>query len=369
MSEAGYEVVVIAPHERDGKVNEIRTRAVPKPEHRLVRMTRTTWQIFRTALNEKPDICHFHDPELIPVGLLLRLLGKRVVYDAHEDVPKQIFSKHWISPILRRGVAQMAAVMEITAALVFDAIVAATPAIAKRFPSKKTVVVQNFPVVDKQPPAPVNSYASRPPVLAYVGVMTGIRGIKEMAQAIALVPARLRARLVLVGSFDPELEPEIQKMQTLDCVEVLGWQSEEGVRELLGQARAGLVLFHPVPNHMEAQPNKLFEYMHAGIPVVASDFPLWRDIVNGAACGLLVDPLDPKAIAYAIQWLLEHPTEADAMGARGKCAIQNKFNWNGEGEKLLGLYEAISGSARAGLQDSQNPSSCDIDKASSSSRA
>jgi glycosyltransferase involved in cell wall biosynthesis len=173
--------------------------------------------------------------------------------------------------------------------------------------------------------------------------MAMVRGIKELVHAMALIPESFGARLVLAGNFDPPaLEDEVKRIRGWERVDFLGWQSREGVAHILGCARIGLVLLHPRLNYLESYPVKLFEYMSAGIPVIASDFPLWRRIVQGAGCGLLADPLNPTGIAEAIQWLLEHEEEAQTMGVRGREAIHSRFNWNKESEKLLNLYRAIS---------------------------
>ena len=120
----------------------------------------------------------------------------------------------------------------------------------------------------------------------------------------------------------------------------------------MGRSRAGLVLFHPAPNHVTAQPNKLFEYMSQGVPVIASAFPLWREIIEGVGCGLTVDPEDPEAIAGAMARLLADPEESAKMGQRGQDAIDQRFNWPREAEKLVAVYDRLERSRnhrRSGL--------------------
>lgn len=340
--QAGYDVTLIAQHENDEVVDGVKIIALPKPRNRVARMLCLAWRAFCLARRERAAIYHFHDPELIPIGLLLKLRGRPVIYDVHEDVPKQILSKDWIPRPLRRLVAGATRVAEALASLVFDGIVAATPAIAKRFPPHKTVVVQNFPILKELVAPESTPYQNRPAKIIYIGGITAIRGIREMVQATSLVPESLNARLVLVGAFSPpSLEAEVRGLFGWERVEFVGWQDRASVARLLGEARAGLVVLHPRPNYLNAWPVKLFEYMSAGLPVIASDFPLWREIVNGVGCGLLVNPLDPKAIAKAIQYLLTHPEEAEEMGRRGQQAVQERYNWDTEKEKLLLLYRRL----------------------------
>jgi len=338
--QAGYNVVLIVAYDRDEVVEGVKIKSVPKRKNRWGRMFKTVLDIYKSALQEDAALYHFHDPELIPAGIMLRYKGKKVVYDAHEDLPRQVLTKPWINPLLRRVVSILAGVVENIGVRFFNGVVAVTPEIAERFPKNKTTVVHNYPILGELVAEDAVPYSKREPIAVYVGGITIIRGIKEMAEAVKLMPKDLDIKLVLAGSIT---EKDVKKVisDVDSSVNFVGWQSREQVAKLLGCSRIGLVLFHPAPNHVNALPNKLFEYMSAGLPVLASDFPLWRGIIDSIGCGLSVDPLDPKKISAAVQWMLEHPAESEEMGKRGQEAVYERFNWDKESGKLLSFYEKI----------------------------
>jgi len=343
LMETGYNVTLIAQHDNNEVADGVKIIALPKPKNRFVRIFGLTWRVFHLALQQKADVYHFHDPELIPVGLVLKALTRAtVIYDVHEDYPLQILSKGWLPHPLRPILGHLVAGFEGVAARAFDGIVAATPGIAQRFPIEKTAMVQNFPLLSEFATSPPVPYTRRPPWVVYVGGLAATRGVFEMVKAMSYLPTRLEAHLIWAGKFmPPERQAEVSALPGWERVRFLGWQTRPQVVELLNQARVGLVLLHPRPNYLNAYPVKMFEYMAAGVPVVASDFPLWRQIIEETGGGLVVDPLDPQAIAEAIAWLLEHPQEAAAMGERGRRAALEKYNWDQEAEKLLALYRRL----------------------------
>lgn len=346
LAQAGHKVVLIAPHSKDEIRDGISIKSVPRPKGRWRRLTRTMWQVFRAARRENGDVYHFHDSELLGVGLLLKLSGKKVIYDVHEDVPRQILINPLIPRELRRPLGAMAGVVEFIGALFFDRIVAATPTIARRFPAAKTVVVENFPLLDEFDPALGRSYGQRDAISIYVGIISIARGAKQMMEAVALLPQSLGARLLLVGKSSPaSVDTELREMPGAKRADIVSWQTRGNIANLLAEARIGLVVLHPTANYIYSYPVKLFEYMAMGIPVIASDFPLWREIIEGEQCGLLVDPLDPPAIAHAIEYLLTHPEEAEAMGQRGREAVEHRYNWKHAEAKLITLYAQLGEAA------------------------
>lgn len=320
----------------------------PTAVSRVGRMVESSQALFRRLLELRPDAIHFHDPELIPLGLAMRGRGTRVFYDVHEDLPRQVAYKGWIPRPIRPGVARATAMLEWVAAWSLSGIVAATPRIAARFPSEKTAVVRNFPIVTELDPSGGLPYGDRPPWFGYVGGLLGVRGAREMVDSMEALPNALgeaweggRPRLRMAGAFHPSgLEDEVRARVGWEHVDFLGWADRGQVRDLLARVRAGLVLLHPVENLLHAYPVKLFEYMAAGLPVIASDFPEWRSLLHGVDCARFVDPMDPVAIAGEMAWILAHPEEARAMGDRGRAAVLERLNWAKEATELEQLYRA-----------------------------
>lgn len=339
---SGYDVTLIARTETDCVKNGVKIIAVTQSGYgRLGRMLVSTYDVLRKAHQTRADLYHFHDPELMPVAALLRLTGAKIIYDVHEDTPRQILSKTWIPSPLRRPIAAALEVFEkMMISLAYTGVVAATPPIARRFPPDMTATVQNFPIPKELiAVGPATPMSQRQPHVVYAGGLTTVRGVCEMVSAMATVE-NVDARLILAGLFtEQNLERRARDLAGWNRVNHLGWLDRAEVANLLCQARAGLVVLHDIPNYIDSYPIKMFEYMSAGLPVIASDFPLWRSIIERARCGLLVDPKDPISIGNAINWILSHPEEAEAMGARGKVAVSETYNWAIEERKLLEIYK------------------------------
>ena len=321
-----------------GKVELI--SACKRSRGRLGRMTRDVWSAYICALGLKADLYHIHDPELLTAGYLLRLRGKKVIYDIHEDLPRQIFGKPYLRPYLRASISFFIERLENFFASRMSALVCATPSIESRFKAinKKTICVQNFPILGELDRK--IDWSKKRKEVCYVGGITEIRGIKEVIQAFTLLTNKIR--LKLIGNFDSmDLKARCKSMKAWKFVDEMGFLNRQEVAKVFETTCAGLVTFKALPNHINAQPNKMFEYMSAGLPVIASNFPAWKSIVEGHSCGICVNPDDPEAISKAVEYIVYHPKEAEEMGRRGQYAVQNYYNWQSEFQKLKALYKKL----------------------------
>ena len=342
LAKAGCDVSLVVA---DGKGNETRDGVaivdVGRPEGgRWTRMTATRNRVLRQAIKLDAQVYHFHDPELLPAGLALKKRGQAVVYDAHEMFPATVKTKPYFPWPMNFMAAWGFGSYEMYIAKRLTAAVAATPMIARRLRKVqcRTEVVANFPlrseIITELP-----SWDTRENATCYQGSISWGRGLREMVAGVN----HAGSRLLLAGLFSDEMDMEVAR-------QLSGWQSveEQGVlnrsalQGMMGRCRMGLVLLHPDLNYVNSQPVKLFEYMAAGIPVIASDFSYWRELIGRFDCCLFVDPLDVKAITTAISWLLDNPDKAEAMGQRGCEAVREHFNWDNEARKLLALYDSLA---------------------------
>lgn len=337
LASRGYDVHLLVA---DGRGSEyamgVRIHDVGRVRNRIDRMLVLPWRMWRAARQTRAQVYHFHDPELIPIGLLLHWGGARVVYDSHEDVPRATMTKLWIHPALRQAVAQIVEWIEDYATRRFAAVVGATPRITQRFlkTSALSVNINNFPLESElEAPCPPSADSR---TVCYIGLISQQRGIIEMVRALEHVDARL----ILAGPFG-NAEAAARALPGWKKVDYRGIVSRDEARLIMCESRAGLLFFKPEPNHLDAQPNKMFEYMSAGLPVLASDFPMWRELLKEIGSGRCTDPLDPRAIARLIDETLADPDSARKMGDRGRAAVVERFQWNFEEQKLSQLYSRL----------------------------
>jgi glycosyltransferase involved in cell wall biosynthesis len=352
LARAGYEVTIVAPHERDEEVEGVRVLSVPRSRTRLKRMLLTPPQILLRGLRVRAAIYHFHDPELIPVGLFLRALGKKVIYDVHEFNADTVLTKHWIPTALRQPVSKGIQWLDHFAAGKMDGVVTVNEDMAELFRSRlrsprPVVAIHNYPELPQV--AVDDEHVGRETAAIYVGSLSKERGLEVLIEAGDQLKRRYpEARVQILGSLDlTGVREEYASVDRwhVNGVEYLGVVDHREVPKWLRRAQVGLVPLFPTPNHVKAKPVKLFEYMLAGLPVVASDFGFIGQIVRETGCGLLVAPGDPAALTAAVESLLRDPAKTAEMGQKGRRAVLEKYNWGSEEKKLLALYAQLLGRA------------------------
>ena len=351
---AGYQVTLIAPHPSDEITEGVQIRAVPMVAGRFRRMTITVLRMYREAARQRADIYHFHDPELIPVGVLLKARGKKVIYDAHEPYSQKILCKPWIPNKWRPLVSRLFAVVERTACVMFDHVIVVDRWTAAMLPVRHITSVANYPLLTSMKAMrPRDRSVPRKRTLIYAGGLDDDRGLQVMLEIARLLVDR-DVELHLLGEFaKPEDEREIQELQN---VRYFGFQPLQTLYEHMRSADIGLVLLQPVPAYLYVAEgaNKLFEYMFCGLPVIASNFSNLRQIIKDTRCGVCVDPKRPHQAARAILHLLASPKLREQLGENGRNAVLKTYNWEIEEKKLLDVYRNLSNAGRAPVHPAPN---------------
>ena len=342
LSRNGYDVSLVVA---DGKGNEekdaVKIFDIGKPSGRLRRILFFPNKILKKALELNADIYHFHDPELLRIASKLVKKNKIVIYDAHEDVPRQVLDKAYIPTVFRKLLSRFLEYYEDRIISKISGVVTVTPTLLSRFlkNNNRVVEVRNFPLIEEFI-SDNKQGINKENHVCYVGAISKVRGVLNMVDAMQYDNG---SRLLLGGKFENEdLRKKAAESKGWKNVDELGFLSRDEVKSTLQKSVAGLVLLEPTPSYLECIPVKMFEYMMSSIAVVASDYPYWRELVEAEDCALFVNPLNPKEISNAIEKLIGNKKLAEDMGSRGRKAVLEKFNWGNEEKALLDFYTHLN---------------------------
>jgi glycosyltransferase involved in cell wall biosynthesis len=342
---AGYQVTLVAPHGGDELIDNIQIRALPAARNRWDRASRLTRLALAICRREDADIYHFHDPELMPSMARLARAGKPVIYDMHENIVKDMRTKPHVSPPLRPVLSTYLRLR------MKDWLMGMHVIFAERSYQPDYRWIEQYTVIENMPRTAqllgVEVHYGSKPALAYLGSITPRRGSLTMLEVVRQL--QLQGRQVGLECVGPatalhrrEMELLVQASE-LKQVRLQGRLEPAEAWNTIAGCLAGMALLADTPNYRDSLPTKLFEYMGLGLPVVASDFPLYRDIIDRHQCGICVNPADLPAVHSAVEHLLDNPAEAAMMGQRGREAVRQNYTWDTEAKKLLDLYKSLLG--------------------------
>ena len=346
LANAGYQVVLIAKNKKNETVDGVHIVPFPVFNNRFARVLFSPLRMFFLARKQKAALYHFHDPELLITGLLLRLFTRaKVVYDIHEDYRTSIGQKHYLPRPIAAAAAGVFGLFEKLAARAF-VLITAEKYYNDRFP--KGIQILNYPLTEGEggPPEVMEPQnRSRSCCLLYTGGITADRGALLHAEMLNHLK---NVELYMVGICRKSIAEQMRRIagENQDRLHIEGedgFVSPSRIRQYYEEREwlAGLAIFPPTPHYKKKELTKFFEYMGVGIPIICSDFPVWRELVEGSGAGLVVDPSDWKAIVEAVEFLKTHGDEARQMGEKGKRAVKERYNWNMEEKKLSDLYRSL----------------------------
>ena len=336
MAKSGHDVALIITHDRNETIDGVRIVALKKRRNRFSRMLLGTFQSLRYAIKERADVYHFHDPELIPAGLFLKLIGKTVFYDVHENTSQQILNKEWLGSVFKRRIVSASiGFWEWLSKRSFDIILVARPDIAEHWNCSKTRIILNSASLETIDNVPSIQTSKTVPIVIYAGGLTRLRGIEQLIQSMEQIGGK--AHLWLLGKWsDDEFRKHCEGQAGWKYVSYHGYMGVEQVYGYMKQSDIGIVTFLPAPNHMTTIATKPFEYMACHLPVIMSDFPYWRQVFGDHA--VYVNPNSPAQIAEQIEVLLSDNALYQTLRQKGRKLVEDQYSWEAETLKLLEIY-------------------------------
>lgn len=339
LAAAGYDVTFLTQGTHDEIIDGVRQLGAGKPviRKKLKRILKGGKILIKAALEEDADIYHIHDSELLRYVNVLKKAGKMVVYDSHEHLPMQIMEKEWLPSFLRRLVSMAVGIYEIIKVKKVDLIIVVADKTYDRFTGMgiQLIKVENLPIYNEFKDISINfRHKTEKRKICYSGAVWMERGLDTMCIAASKIEDMT---FEIAGRIDHG-DPEGFIRGIGDNIVYSGYHTRDRVMNLYEDSIAGVCLFKPYPNNMIDPPTKIYEYMAAGIPVIASDFKSITGVVEKYNCGICIDPLDITAIRNAMRYILDNPGEAEKMGRNGRIAVMEELNWELHSKILLSAY-------------------------------
>jgi len=331
----GYDVTLLVTDNReDEERNSVHIRSAHRDVNgRFQRMFVATRIVYKMAIEVDADAYHFHDPEFIPYGIKLIRRGKKVVFDSHENFIEAISDKHYIPSFFRGIVQKIYKKYQWGCCKKFSAIVSVDPEICAMYESMndKVYMVANFPIYVELS----EKLHCEEKVIAFAGGVSEQWNHKTIMSAIRDLPG---VRYDMCGAVEGEYLRELQKNADRNQLNYLGKIPHKDAIEMLQKASIGMALCSYSKNTNGTKGTwgntKLFEMMMLGLPIICTDFEIWKEMIEEYPFGICVNPYDQEAIREAIVRLLASTPLRAKMGNEGKRAIREKYNW-GECEKVL----------------------------------
>lgn len=336
LAENGYEVFYVVQGKTYSKYGVRIVGVENKTKSRISRFLFFTKKIYKAALKIDADIYHFHDPELLPFGLKLAQKGKIVIFDSHENTAEQIYEKEWIPIVIRGLIKKIYEKYQRYVCKNLDCIISVSPHICKYFEKFH----DNVEMITNYPPFVPNTLLDKKErVICYAGNISEQWNHKNIVRAINNIED---VKYLLLGRGTKSYLESLKNTEGWEKVDFRGEVPHEDVPVILEKAAIGVALLsynRNVGGHKGTLGNtKIYEEMMAGLPVICTDFELWREMIKKYNCGICVNPENPKEIEHAIRYLLDNPDEAKRMGENSIKAVKEEYNWKTQEVKLLNLY-------------------------------
>lgn len=291
----------------------------------------------KKCLVEDADIYHFHDPELLSLASYMKRKNKVVIFDSHEDNLNRISNRTWIPNFLKPLAKKFYQKKEKKVLERVDDIITVTEHIYDRLVriNHNTHIITNFPILKN---INIEKKDNSDNIICFAG---GVEK-KYMHHNIIKALDNLNVQYIVAGPCSNNYYDELKKISGFNKVKFLGQISREECNKLYLKSNIGMVLIDYVPNINFKKGSmgitKIFEYMEYGLPVIATDLEVWKEIVPNK-CGICVNPYNIEEIHDAIKFLVDNPDKAKEMGRVGQRLVKEKYNWNSQEKILLDLYK------------------------------